>query len=335
MSSVNFAGSRGDAPYTEIELWTTSFRKVSAFWHAASSCMVPMTLISFIEERPPALSGAATTARCTTVPTPRVAITLEITGLRMSARMKSALPRSCRGGTTSMPTTSTSSSASDRAKRAPRSRETPVTRTTRSPAIKVSSPGGYLPARRRWIRVRLSSLRCFFFAIRLRRFLMTEPTDVTSRFRDVVCGPGLDHSPDACRRATPACYRAVPDDASQSCSCALTEWATGGAFSRRTTRLSLVTSYIDDISPGSGRRSRPRAWLVTDAPTLSLNGDWKFRWSPVAYGLDDAPADPGFDDSGWDTIPVPSHWVLPAISPKAAEGAYGRPIYTNIRYPFP
>jgi hypothetical protein len=26
--------------------------------------------------------------------------------------------------------------------------------------------------------VRLSSLRCFFFAIRLRRFLMTEPTDV-------------------------------------------------------------------------------------------------------------------------------------------------------------
>ena len=74
---------------------------------------------------------------------------------------------------------------------------------------------------------------------------------------------------------------------------------------------------------------------MTDAPTLSLNGDWKFCWSPVAYGLDDAPADPGFDDSGWDTIPVPSHWVLPAISPKAAEGAYGRPIYTNIRYPFP
>jgi hypothetical protein len=50
-----------------------------------------------------------------------------------------------------------------------------VTRTTRFVAIKVR-PGGYLPARRRWIRVRLSSLRCFFFAIRLRRFLMTEPT---------------------------------------------------------------------------------------------------------------------------------------------------------------
>src|SRR4249919_210658 len=44
----------------------------------------------------------------------------------------------------------------------------------------------YLPARRRWMRVRFSSLRCFFFAIRLRRFLMTEPTDLalsTSRDR--------------------------------------------------------------------------------------------------------------------------------------------------------
>ena len=54
MSSVNLAGSRGDAPYTEIELCTTSFRKVAAFWQAASNCIVPMTLISFIEERPPA-----------------------------------------------------------------------------------------------------------------------------------------------------------------------------------------------------------------------------------------------------------------------------------------
>jgi beta-galactosidase len=67
----------------------------------------------------------------------------------------------------------------------------------------------------------------------------------------------------------------------------------------------------------------------------SLNGDWKFRWSPVAHGLDDAAADPDFDDAGWDTIPVPSHWVLPSTSAKAQEGRYGRPIYTNIRYPFP
>jgi beta-galactosidase len=68
---------------------------------------------------------------------------------------------------------------------------------------------------------------------------------------------------------------------------------------------------------------------------LSLNGEWKFRWSPVAHRLDDVAADPSYDDAAWDTIPVPSHWVLPGTSGKAAEGAYGRPIYTNIRYPFP
>ena len=33
----------------------------------------------------------------------------------------------------------------------------------------------YLPALRRWTRVRRSSLRCFFFDMRLRRFLITEP----------------------------------------------------------------------------------------------------------------------------------------------------------------
>ena len=96
-----------------------------------------------------------------------------------------------------------------------------------------------------------------------------------------------------------------------------------------------MTSYLDDFSPGSGRRSRPRAWLSSDAPTLSLNGEWKFRWSPNAAGLDDAAAHPDFDDSAWDSIPVPSHWVLPGTSAQAEAGTYGWPIYTNTHYPFP
>src|SRR4051812_26826818 len=41
---------------------------------------------------------------------------------------------------------------------------------------RVEHPAGrHLPKRRRWTRVLRSSLRCFFFAIRLRRFLTTEP----------------------------------------------------------------------------------------------------------------------------------------------------------------
>ncbi|HEX8488339.1 MAG TPA: glycoside hydrolase family 2 TIM barrel-domain containing protein [Propionibacteriaceae bacterium] len=90
-----------------------------------------------------------------------------------------------------------------------------------------------------------------------------------------------------------------------------------------------MTSYVDDFTPGSGRRSPARSWLHSDAPRLSLNGDWKFRLWPSHRGVDDAPADPGFDDSAWDTLPVPSHWVL------QGDGAYGAPAYTNVQFPFP
>ncbi|GAB3574369.1 glycoside hydrolase family 2 TIM barrel-domain containing protein [Leifsonia lichenia] len=86
--------------------------------------------------------------------------------------------------------------------------------------------------------------------------------------------------------------------------------------------------YLSDTAPGRGARSAPRSWLHTDAPMLSLDGDWAFRLSPTAAVSEDVAA-PGYDDTGWDTLPVPSHWVL------HGDGAYGRPIYTNVQYPFP
>jgi len=90
-----------------------------------------------------------------------------------------------------------------------------------------------------------------------------------------------------------------------------------------------MVGYIEDINPGAGRRSSPRAWLRSNAPRLTLNGDWRFRLAPSCHGLTDEPAQPDFDDSDWDVIGVPSHWVL------RSDGKYGRPIYTNVRYPFP
>ena len=57
----------------------------------------------------------------------------------------------------------------------------------------------------------------------------------------------------------------------------------------------------------------------------SLNGEWRFHWvstpdqRPVGF------ENPGFDDSAWKTIPVPSNVEL---------HGHGTPIYTNIRYPF-
>jgi beta-galactosidase len=82
--------------------------------------------------------------------------------------------------------------------------------------------------------------------------------------------------------------------------------------------------YWEHYHPTAGARP-PRAWFRSDAPTLDLSGEWKFRWSPQAgAGLEFTR--PGFDDTDWAVLPVPSHWQL---------HGYGAPAYTNVRYPFP
>ena len=86
-------------------------------------------------------------------------------------------------------------------------------------------------------------------------------------------------------------------------------------------------AYIADPRPHHGALPA-RSWLRSDAPALSLNGPWRFRLSPVATAPEDFAAE-AFDDCGWDDLPVPAHWVL------HGDGAYGRPIYTNVQYPFP
>ena len=67
-----------------------------------------------------------------------------------------------------------------------------------------------------------------------------------------------------------------------------------------------------------------RATFVTDQQrTLSLNGIWKFHWNESpdvrTRGFEAA----GFDDSSWDTMPVPGLLEL---------NGYGEPLYVNIGY---
>ncbi len=57
----------------------------------------------------------------------------------------------------------------------------------------------------------------------------------------------------------------------------------------------------------------------------SLNGQWKFYWSPVPEGAPENFYQDTYDASSWDEIPVPANWEL---------HGYGTAIYTNITYPF-
>ena len=67
--------------------------------------------------------------------------------------------------------------------------------------------------------------------------------------------------------------------------------------------------------------------LEPDTPYRKfLNGVWKFHWAGSLALAPDGFEKTGFDDSSWTTIDVPSCVEM---------RGWGRPIYTNIRYPFP
>jgi len=82
---------------------------------------------------------------------------------------------------------------------------------------------------------------------------------------------------------------------------------------------------------------RGNAWPYPDAASAasaaygesprvrSLNGLWKFHWSPRPEERPIKFYEAGFNTEGWGRIPVPSTWER--------EG-HGTPLYVNIKYPF-
>ncbi|MDF1540471.1 MAG: glycoside hydrolase family 2 TIM barrel-domain containing protein, partial [Candidatus Thorarchaeota archaeon] len=71
--------------------------------------------------------------------------------------------------------------------------------------------------------------------------------------------------------------------------------------------------------------SRDSALSGADSPYyLSLNGDWKFHWVEGPSARPFYFSNPGYDDSEWDDIPVPSNWQM---------HGYGTPMYLNVQYP--
>ena len=72
---------------------------------------------------------------------------------------------------------------------------------------------------------------------------------------------------------------------------------------------SMTARYHEDVAPGAGM-CPPRAAVATDAAALPLDGDWRFRLVPSADAVTAGFQDPGFDDTGWERLPVPAHWQL-------------------------
>ena len=77
-----------------------------------------------------------------------------------------------------------------------------------------------------------------------------------------------------------------------------------------------VHSLLGEHRAGGGPADAPRRRRRRCA-VLSLNGEWRFRLSPTAAGTGEAFVADDFDDSGWDTMRVPSHWVLEDFTPLA------------------
>ncbi|OYO02151.1 beta-galactosidase [Enemella evansiae] len=95
--------------------------------------------------------------------------------------------------------------------------------------------------------------------------------------------------------------------------------------------------YVEDFTASQGVLP-PRARLDTSAPSLDLDGDWRFRWSPSLAATTEGFESVDFDDSDWRTLPVPSCWQLTDIAERTPDQDpldWDLPAYTNVLYPFP
>lgn len=76
----------------------------------------------------------------------------------------------------------------------------------------------------------------------------------------------------------------------------------------------------------SQRRREPmHAWYLTDSPSVSLDGMWKFSLSPSPDARSTDFFKPSFNDAAWRYFPVPGIWEM--------EGLLD-PVYVNAGYPW-
>ncbi|NGN67112.1 DUF4981 domain-containing protein [Streptomyces sp. A7024] len=80
------------------------------------------------------------------------------------------------------------------------------------------------------------------------------------------------------------------------------------------------------LIPYAGAAAARAGGPAADSPYhRSLNGTWRFHWAETPDGRPAGFEAPGFDDGGWDELPVPANWE---------QHGYREPIYLNIPYPW-
>ncbi|XP_010276620.1 PREDICTED: uncharacterized protein LOC104611315 [Nelumbo nucifera] len=88
--------------------------------------------------------------------------------------------------------------------------------------------------------------------------------------------------------------------------------------------VSKSATWNDDAVPGALDSA---AWWVKGLPFVkSLSDYWKFFLAPSPTSIPKNFYDSEFEDSTWESLPVPSNWQM---------HGFDRPIYTNVVYPFP
>ena len=85
---------------------------------------------------------------------------------------------------------------------------------------------------------------------------------------------------------------------------------------------------VDQMKADAKHYAEP--WQQPDeskAEYINLNGTWKFKYVPgTSYGPGSSEFQAkDYNDSGWDNIRVPLSWEM---------ANYGKPVYTNVGYPF-
>ncbi|MGX1163400.1 beta-galactosidase [Arthrobacter sp. SLBN-100] len=97
-----------------------------------------------------------------------------------------------------------------------------------------------------------------------------------------------------------------------------------GGHSRSLEIGAEAIANLASLEPGKGTLPA-RAYLHSDAPRLSLNGQWQFRLSPGIRVAPDNGWQLGEDLKDFGILPVPSSWPM---------HGHGAPAYTNVQFPF-